>query len=486
MQLRHALRILIAATLVVAGLVGSPTRAQAASCTAATTQDFDDDGHGDLVVARTLPTNRAGVVEIRMTGGTTQTVSAASLGFTSTADDQFGASVKIASIDESDNCPDLVIGAPGTPGGGAVYLVRGTGTGVATSAVRVASPSAGARFGSTVASLWLPFTGVRVLVGAPGMAVGSAAGAGALVVYPLEDGAPTGSSAILSYANFGAAPAANDHLGAVLDVTSYHVTLGVPDRDVGSAKDAGEVVGFTFADEADLTMLADWARANQNSPSAPGVAEAGDRFGASVGFAGAYTFVGVPGEDIGSRRDAGAVSRYRELGNHTLGDWASWNQDSTGVPGANESGDRFGAAVRIGWVEVLDHGDPIAKHVYVVGAPGEDIGTVQDAGAVTVLAPGVTAAFGLSQGSGLPGKAEKGDLVGAALGPLPGEYTGPYYGGDGLVVGAPGENIGSVVDSGLVMSTRGLLPKNRYAWTSAGNLGTTLAGVRYGWTLPSA
>lgn len=486
MNVRRVIRAVIAGVLTAAGPLAFAAPARAATCTAATTQDFDDDGRADLVVARTLPTSRAGVVEIRMSSGTTQTVSAATLGFDSAANDQFGAAVHIGAIDGSDNCPDLVIGAPGTAGGGAVYLVRGTGSGVATSAVRLESPAAGAGFGTSVGSMFLPLTRVRVLVGAPGLDVGSAADAGAVLVYPVDDGAPTGSPATLRYSDFGASPAAGDRLGSVMDVTSYQVTLGVPERDVASAADAGEVIGFTLVDEPGSPAVATWTRANQNSPGAPGVAETGDRFGSSVDFAGAYTFVGVPGEDIDGRRDAGAVARYRDLGDHTAGDWAFWHQNSPSVPGVNETGDRFGAAVHIGWVDVLVDGDPVSRQVYVVGAPGEDIGAVRDAGAVTILAPGVRPAFGLSQGSGLPGKAEKGDLVGAALGTLSGEYTGPYYGGDGIVVGAPGEDIGSVVDAGLVMSARGLLPKGRFTWSSASSLGSPVAGGRYGWTLPAA
>lgn len=57
----------------------------------------------------------------------------------------------IASVDGLDHCPDLAIGAPGSAGGGAVYLVRGNGAGVDTAfAWRIASPSADARFGATV------------------------------------------------------------------------------------------------------------------------------------------------------------------------------------------------------------------------------------------------------------------------------------------------------------------------------------------------
>lgn len=486
MNVRSVSRAVAGGLLVAAGVAFGPAPALAASCSGTTAQDFDDDGHADLVVARTRPQTREGVVDLVMSGGATQTVSAAGLGFTSAAGDQFGAAVQIATLDATDNCPDLVIGAPGSGAGGAVYLVRGTGSGVATDATRLVSPVAGARFGTTVGAVDLSLTRARVLVGAPGVDVGAATDAGGVYVRQLAaDGTPSGSAALLTYADFGAAPAANDHLGAVMDTGSWHVTLGVPDRDVGSAADAGEVVTTSFVDEPGPILVADWARAGQNSPGAPGVAEAGDRFGASVD-ADAVVLVGVPGEDVGTTKDAGLAMRYADLGGHAVGGWSSWTQNSAGIPGSSEAGDRFGAAVHLGWVEVTVDDDPVARQVHVVGAPGEDLGTVANAGSVTVITPGVVAAFALSQGSGLPGKAERNDQVGAAFGDLPGEYTGPFHGGDGLLVGAPGEDVGTVVDSGLVMSARGLLPKGTYAWTSSTNLGPTLAGAQYGWTLPSA
>jgi hypothetical protein len=177
--------------------------------------------------------------------------------------------------------------------------------------------------------------------------------------------------------------------------------------------------------------------------------------------------------------------RYATVfGTHNLINWKAWSQNSSGVPGTNEAGDRFGAAVHLGYVEVLVDDDPFGMNVYVIGAPGEDIGKVKDAGAITVLAPGVKPAFSLYQGAGLPGKAEKGDQVGAALGDFQGEYHGPYYGGDGIIVGAPGEDVGTVVDAGVVMRVRGLLPKGRYAWTPTSNIGAPVSGTRYGWTLP--
>lgn len=488
MNVRRPSCAVVSFILISAGfLLSPPTTAQAAPiCSGATYQDFDNDGRGDLVVARTLPTTQAGVVDIIMSGGTTQTISAASIGYTSSVNDQFGADITIANMDGLDECPDLAIGAPGTPGGGAIYLVRGNSHGVGGTPARILSPSPGERFGTTVGVIDLSLTGKKLLVGAPGLTVSGLAEAGAVWVWQLTNAAPTGVPALYTYSTFGAGPAAADHLGAVMDVDTYdyQVTLGVPDRDIGAAKDAGEVITFEFADETGPITIRDWTRANQNSPTAPDKAEKGDRFGASVDSDGAYVLVGVPGEDVGKSKDTGMVMRYTPLTNHKTSSWKSWTQNSSGVPGANEAGDRWGAAVHVGWIELTFDGDPYDKPLYAVGAPGEDIGKVKDAGAITIMAPGVKPAFALNQGSGLPGKAEKGDQVGAAFGDFQGEYHGPYYGGDGLLVGAPGEDVGSAVDAGVVIGTRGLLPKGKYAWTSTTNLGTPVAGTRYGWTLP--
>ncbi|GHA29121.1 FG-GAP-like repeat-containing protein [Streptomyces purpurascens] len=68
------------------------------------------------------------------------------------------------------------------------------------------------------------------------------------------------------------------------------------------------------------------------------------------------------------------------------------HQDTTGVPGSGESGDLFGSAVGAGDV----NGDGYAD--IAVGAWAEDIGTVEDAGSVTIL-------FGSA--SGLTGKGAK-------------------------------------------------------------------------------
>ncbi|MFD5515819.1 FG-GAP-like repeat-containing protein [Streptomyces sp. NPDC127066] len=88
------------------------------------------------------------------------------------------------------------------------------------------------------------------------------------------------------------------------------------------------------------------------------------------------------------------------------------NQNTAGVPGVSEKGDRFGSGVSAGDVD----GDGYAD--VAVGAPGEAIGTVASAGAVAVLRGGASGLTGkgavsFSQNTtGVPGTAEKNDLFG--------------------------------------------------------------------------
>lgn len=98
-----------------------------------------------------------------------------------------------------------------------------------------------------------------------------------------------------------------------------------------------------------------------------------------------------------------------------FGDPVTLHQDSTGVPGANEDGDNWGASIAIGDIT----GD--GKAELVVGANGEQLGDLDNAGDVTVFrgsASGVSqsAVVRISQDTtGVPGAAEAGDLFGAQV-----------------------------------------------------------------------
>ena len=58
-------------------------------------------------------------------------------------------------------------------------------------------------------------------------------------------------------------------------------------------------------------------------------------------------------------------------------------QGSNGVPGTSEAGDRFGSDLHYTYAGVLEP-------YLAIGAPGEDIREVHDAGAVTVIGNGTT------------------------------------------------------------------------------------------------
>ncbi|MFE7074474.1 FG-GAP-like repeat-containing protein [Streptomyces sp. NPDC057620] len=98
-----------------------------------------------------------------------------------------------------------------------------------------------------------------------------------------------------------------------------------------------------------------------------------------------------------------------------FGDPVTLHQDSTGVPGANEDGDGWGSSVAIGDIT----GDGRAE--LVVGANGEWLGDLENAGDVTVFRG---SAAGVSQSgvvrisqdtAGVPGAAETDDLFGAQV-----------------------------------------------------------------------
>ena len=65
---------------------------------------------------------------------------------------------------------------------------------------------------------------------------------------------------------------------------------------------------------------------------------------------------GFPFEDVGARKDAGAVSVWRG------GFMTTFTQDTSGVAGTAEAGDRFGASLTSGWWWSVD--------VTIQGVPG--------------------------------------------------------------------------------------------------------------------
>ncbi|MGH4035909.1 esterase [Actinomycetota bacterium Odt1-20B] len=145
-----------------------------------------------------------------------------------------------------------------------------------------------------------------------------------------------------------------------------------------------------------------------------------------------------PLDDGGESKTGGVVGvRYGGAGGPSE-DVGWWTQDTDGVPGTAEQGDGWGSDLSVADTD----GDGYAD--VAIGAPGEDIGTVADAGAVWVLrgaGSGLTSKGAKSwdqDSADIPGVPEKGDKWGAQV-----RLTDPNRDGRfGLLASAPGENAG--------------------------------------------
>ena len=174
--------------------------------------------------------------------------------------------------------------------------------------------------------------------------------------------------------------------------------------------------------------------------------QAGDRFAGAIAYGDidgdgtTDVVLGSPGEDVGRFADAGAVTvvcgRTDGL-EHRSSQTFTQSGRVAGRPGA---GGAFGAAVATGDFDG-DGFDDVA-----IGAPGQGVGGVAGAGAVTVLegSPGgirTDSSLAISRRGAVPGDPVAGEAFGAAL--ASGDLDDDGY--DDLAIGAPGAGAGAVV-----------------------------------------
>ncbi|WP_129841644.1 FG-GAP-like repeat-containing protein [Streptomyces sp. RFCAC02] len=415
-----------------AGLPAAPAYA----ADAVAHDDFDGDGYHDLAVSHPLATVNghagAGVVVVLygsangLSTARSTVVSQASPGVPGAAEegDRFGTATASADLDR-DGYADLIVGSPAEAAGGVAE--RGSATvvwggpgglsgGAELGAGTIAADDCG--YGGTVAA------GDHDGDGAPDVTVGSRCAthryegpftrAGAAAAHAVDAEEPPAGRPVLTL--FG-------------------------DVDGDGAAERVSLPGPAADDPGGAVWVDDW-RANGTVRTALTAAEGltgaigdvdGDGYGDLV--------IGDPQDPLGTRptgRSGGEITVW--YGGPGGIDPAQsptrlW-QGSNGLPGTSEADDAFGTSVGVGDAD----GDGYAD--VAVGLPGEDLGTVQEAGSVIVLsgtADGLTGrgARSFNQGvAGVSGAPEYWDLFGERV-------RLADHDGDGradLTVGVPGEN----------------------------------------------
>ncbi len=413
------------------------------------------------------------------------------------------------SADACNGQVDVVLGTPsedveGAVDAGRVTLVFESDDGTFGNAADVSiseedlggTAAEGARFGAALAwgfdDIHSPGCSM-VAIGAPGADGGS----GKVYVFVADkDGIDPSSIKVLTQGSggLGDSPEAGDGFGASLffggDLAVRWLAIGAPNEDIGSRSNAGmvHIVPITAAWDGESVTH------RQGSGPVPGKAQAGDRFGAALGPGyNVYSlWVGVPGEDVGSKPNAGLIDQLpgkcpngcvAEVDTVTLpgtmGGVKAITQNSPRVPGKAEGGDQFGEVLS-GYVTAK-----AGARQPVVGIPHENVGKRKDAGVIAVAYQDKSwAAFqqGTKGSNGrIDGSPESGDLFGAALSAF----------NEVILVGVPGEDLGSSNDTGMVHrmtaspSTYRLSGSREQSVSeaTAGVLGAAETGDRFGSSL---
>ncbi|MFG3404518.1 trypsin-like serine protease [Streptomyces sp. NPDC048142] len=379
----------------------------------------------------------------------------------------------------------------GATGAGLVRVVYGNGAGVSELVQGGpgvnGGPEAGDGFGTALATVDYNADGYTdLVVGVPNEDIGKVADAGAVqIVYGSPAGLGKGRGGTWfeqgrgSGALLGSASEAKDYMGFSLAAGNTstgepYILIGMPGEDLGATVDAGSTIYVRGG-----TSVA----VHQDKDGVPGAAEAGDQFGYSVAGSPNHIAIGVPSEAIGTVAKTGSIQILRhELNADKIpAPVKSVHQDTAGISGAVEANDLFGKALSM--TSYRPEGAATdSDSIIAVGSPGEGIKVngANKANAGRVVTLHVTARGAVSELRDI--QQEKTDVIGVSeSGDRFGEQvsvvnTRPKNVGTTttmlLAVGIPGENQGTVVDSGAIQKFSLLgAPGLNDRWIVPGNAG---------------
>ncbi len=248
------------------------------------------------------------------------------------------------------------------------------------------------------------------------------------------------------------------------------MAIGVPEEDVGSVVDAG-AVHIIYGSVGGLTLTGNqlWT---QDSAGVLDTAETGDLFGAALAGGDfnndgrADLAIGAPGEQIGAVAGAGQFHIFfgSSAGLISSGNQV-FHQDSPRVREIGEFGDQFGSALATGHL----NGDAFAD--LVIGTPEEDVGSVEDAGAISVFygGPGGITPVG-NQNFSL----ESGNMIGVAgdFDAFGAELTSGDFNNDGrddVAIGTPFADVDDFIGIAELAGSVTVMYSTAAGLTSTGN-----------------